>query len=36
MQDWVALDNHVKPRLYADSTHRVPEQIRLLQDKYMS
>jgi len=36
MQAWVALDNQVKSRLFAHSTHGVPEEIKLLQDKYMS
>ena len=35
MQDWVALDNHVKCRLFACCTHRDPAEIKVLQNKYM-
>ena len=36
MQDWVALDNQVKRRLFNRCTPKVPAEIELLRDKYMS
>lgn len=36
MQDWVAVDNQVKPRLFGRITHSVPDKVKLLQDKFMS
>lgn len=37
MQDWVALDNQIKYRLFGiNSPHLVSEQIKLMRDQYMS
>ena len=36
MQDWVAVDNQVKSRLFGHITHSVPDKVKLLQAEYMS
>ena len=35
MQAWVAVDQQIKARIFADNTLQVSETVRVLRDKYM-
>ena len=35
MQDWVAIDQQINARLFADNTLQVSETVRVMRDKYM-